>query len=75
LLEMPRREFWSKYKGVFTNDDSTPATCEQVIDWFYQKLGEGYQVLPLGECDHFDKIKGCLGHERESDEKDVNARS
>jgi hypothetical protein len=37
----------------------TPA---QVRNAMYDELAKGHEVLPLGECDNFDFIKGCQGH-------------
>ena len=38
-------------------------TYEQVKEYLYDKLSEGYEVLPFGqECEGFDKVKGCPGH-------------
>lgn len=39
-------------------------TAQQAKDYLYDKLRDGYDVIPYGcECDGFDKINGCPGHE------------
>jgi hypothetical protein len=47
----------------FTNDDGSPATREQALEYLMDELAKGHDVIPLGECDNFDFKKGCLGHE------------
>ncbi len=38
-------------------------TAQQAKDYLYDKLKEGYEVIPFGkECEGFDKVKGCPGH-------------
>lgn len=48
---------------VYTNDDGTHPTPDQLRDYFMDALSEGKEVLPIGECDNFDYKKGCQGHE------------
>jgi len=48
---------------LFTNDDGTKATMDEIKEYLYNKLSEGYEVLPMSaECDNFDKKTGCRGH-------------
>lgn len=56
---------WKKkdFKNVLQSDDgkylSPEETKQQFLDW----LAEGKLKVPFGECDNFDYIKGCRGHE------------
>lgn len=53
----------NKLTKLFVNDDGSKATIHEVRNYLYDKLKEGFEVIPLGnECDNFDKVKGCLGH-------------
>lgn len=36
-------------------------TGQQLKNYFIDMLGEGWKVLPLCECENFDKEKGCGG--------------
>lgn len=39
-------------------------TAKEVRNVLYDKLSEGWDVLPVGEsCEGFDKKHGCQGHE------------
>lgn len=38
-------------------------TADEVNTWLLDMLSEGYEMLPIEECDNFDKKTGCLGHE------------
>jgi len=52
---------------AFTDDAGRYMTPAQVRDAMYNELAKGHEVLPLGECDNFDFVKGCQGHEIKDD--------
>lgn len=55
---------WSNKKlARLFQEDGKFLTAEQAKEYLYDKLSEGYRVLPFGEeCEGFDKVKGCPGH-------------
>jgi len=52
-----------KLKGLFQHDNGSDCTHREAIDFLKLKQLEGWEVLPMGECDNFDKVNGCGGHE------------
>lgn len=54
----------SQLKGIFKHDDDTPMTADECRNVLYGKLKQGYEVIPYGNCDNFDKEKGCQGHDK-----------
>ena len=43
--------------------DGKPCTCvREVRENLMEALAEGYEYIPVKECDNFDPKKGCLGH-------------
>jgi hypothetical protein len=56
----------SKLKNVFVDEKGKKLTAQQAREYLYDKLAEGYEVIPFGdECEGFDKKKGCPGHVKE----------
>ena len=55
---------WQKSVSWFKKrDGSRFKDGREVKAEFVRLLGEGWKVLPVGDCDNFDKAKGCRGHE------------
>ncbi len=52
----------NKLAKIFT-DDGKRVTGKSVRAWLLKQQEEGWRVIPLGECDDFDKEHGCRGHE------------
>jgi hypothetical protein len=50
----------------FIKEDGTPATKDEAFEFLCDKLADGWEVLPIGDCDNFDKKTGCPGHRAES---------
>lgn len=50
-------------KGYFQHEDGSDCTHREVVDFLKLKQLEGWEVLPMGNCDNFDKITGCRGYE------------
>ena len=50
-------------QSLFRVDGKKPTDAE-VKEFLYDKLKEGYEVIPFNgvECEGFDKINGCQGH-------------
>lgn len=61
FLNKTGRDFTRACKA-FTDDAGKRMTPAQVRNAMYDELAKGHEVLPLGECDNFDFIKGCQGH-------------
>lgn len=57
-------------KGCITTDDGrTLQTVAEIREFLYGQKALGRRVLPMGDCDNFDYIKGCLGHKVEDNAK------
>lgn len=68
VLSKPKQVMWKDYKGVFTKDDGSATTYEEVRDYLLDELAKGHELIPFGKCDNFNYAKGgCRGHE----EKDL----
>lgn len=44
-------------------DDGSRFTSDELKGVFLKMQSEGKRVFPLGDCDNFDYIVGCKGHE------------
>lgn len=53
---------WNRNAKAWTKADGGHPTGGELKDFFLKKLGEGWEVLPVGECDNFDRKEGCKGH-------------
>ena len=60
---------WWHLNGIKPSWRQLKSAVQELVD-------QGHEVIPYGECDNFDKVRGCLGHEYEaiSDEKTTLAR-
>lgn len=57
---------------AFTNDDGSRANPKEVKEFLKLKQAQGWRVLPIGkECDNFDKLTGCRGHEEKELQPDA----
>ena len=59
LLKYPNSKlakFFQQIEGVDVRKGS------QVRDWLRLQIAQGKHVLPMGECEGFDYVKGCPGH-------------
>lgn len=46
----------------FTKLDGSPMSQSEAQEGLMQLLADGYELMPIGECPDFDKVKGCPGH-------------
>ncbi len=54
-------------KKLFKADDGGKATAQEIRNYLYDQLADGWEVLPFGEpCEGFDKKTGCPGHDAHS---------
>jgi hypothetical protein len=52
--------------NLFRNTDGSKPAYQDVKNYLYDKLQDGYDFIPFGkECDNFDPKQGCLGHNEE----------
>ena len=48
---------------LFKSSEGGRLTTQEVRNYLYDKLADGWEVLPFGEpCEGFDKKTGCPGH-------------
>lgn len=50
------------FKGSINVNGKALMTGPEIRDFFLQALSEGYEKIPCGECNNFDKKDGCHGH-------------
>ena len=62
LRDMERR---GEPQDYVKSDDGEYASFAEAQTYLDQLRSDGVHVLPVGECNNFDPIKGCLGHEKE----------
>lgn len=63
LLEQYRKK---SMRGLLTTDGKKLSDA-QAREFCYQCLREGMRVLPIGDCEDFDPIEGCPGHDVKKD--------
>ena len=56
--------------NAITYDGQILTKEKQIIEFLEYQQYLGHKLLPLGECEGFDYIKGCPGHIIEEDGKD-----
>jgi hypothetical protein len=61
LHNWDKRE-WNRVAKAYKRADGSVPTGPELKDFFLDRLGDGWLVLPIGLCDNFDKKKGCMGH-------------
>lgn len=49
--------------GCVKDDDGNVLNSLGVFNWLCDQLKLGHEVYPYGECDNWDWVKGCQGHE------------
>jgi len=54
----------------FIKEDGTPATKDEAFEFLCDMLADGWEKLPIGNCENFDKKTGCAGHRAESPNAD-----
>jgi hypothetical protein len=60
---LARKDFARAFKGVFTDDNGKVMSIPDVKKELLSELAKGHELIPSVGCDHFDWVKGCLGHE------------
>ena len=47
------------------DDEGNQPTLEEFKKYLNHEWAIGHRLLPVPECDNFDPVKGCLGHEKQ----------
>lgn len=53
---------WRSATRHITRADGGRFTADGLKAEFLTMLAAGWEVIPVGDCDLFDKVKGCPGH-------------
>ena len=61
-LSKSTREFRNQIVPMLQHDDGRPMSEHEARNALFDELAQGHEVIPIGDCDHFDYKKGCLGH-------------
>lgn len=64
-----RGALWNQAFDHFTHEDGRPMTKREAFNELIERLRAGQERIPVGECDHFDPVLGCLGHPAESQKR------
>lgn len=70
-LRMSPEDFAQSYRGVFTDNSGRVLSLVEAHAQLEKELALGHEIIPSAGCDHFDWVKGCLGHEEA--EREVKA--
>ena len=46
------------------DENGNQPTLEEFRKYLRHELSIGHRLLPVPECDNFDPVNGCLGHEK-----------
>lgn len=49
----------SEWKSIYRSNN---CTVKQAKKAFKEYLAEGKRVIPIGYCDNFSYVDGCMGH-------------
>lgn len=47
------------------DDEGNQPTLEEFKKYLNYEWAIGHRLLPVPECDNFDPVKGCLGHDEQ----------
>ena len=47
------------------DDEGNQPTLEEFKKYLNYEWSIGHRLLPVPECDNFDPVKGCLGHDKQ----------
>ena len=61
LLALKNRDLKNILFNV-TDENGKHPTLEEFRKYLYEEKAKGHFLLPSPECDNFDPVKGCLGH-------------
>lgn len=56
-------------KGCISVDGKTLLTVAEIRSYMRGQFALGREVLPMCNCEGFDFVKGCPGHEKEAEER------
>lgn len=45
------------------DDEGKHPTLTELREYLNEEKAKGHRLLPSPECDNFDPVKGCLGHD------------
>ena len=62
LLALSDRHLKNMLFSVYDENGNHP-TLEEFKQYLNEEKAKGHMLLPSPECDHFDPVKGCLGHD------------
>lgn len=58
-LRWPKKRLGQMVRDTETGRYLSP---DATREWLMDRLSEGHEVLPLGDCEGFDPKTGCPGH-------------
>lgn len=61
LLSLRDSELKRMLQSVQDENGHHP-TLEEFKKYLNEEKGKGHRLLPSQECDNFDPVEGCLGH-------------
>lgn len=47
-----------------TDDQGKHPKLGEFKKWLRNEKAQGHKFIPVPECDNFDPVKGCLGHDK-----------
>ena len=63
LLALSDRHLKNMLWSIVDEEGNHP-TLEEFKKFLNEEKSKGHRLLPSPECDNFDPVKGCLGHDK-----------
>ena len=52
----------STWLDYVQDENGVHPTLPEFKKYLNEEIAKGHRLLPVPECDNFDPVKGCLGH-------------
>ena len=62
MLSKPNKREWKRLEK-FATYDGEKLSADDWKQMFRDRLNAGELMFPMGQCDNFDPVSGCRGHE------------
>lgn len=62
MLSKPNKREWKRFEK-FATYDGKKLSGEQWKELFRRRYNDGDRFFPMSQCDNFDPLRGCKGHE------------
>lgn len=67
LLNLSDRHLKNMLWSITDENGNHPKSVQEFRQYLSEELAQGHRLLPSPECDNFDPVIGCLGHNKRSE--------